>query len=370
MKPVVLFVDDELPILKAIRRLFREAPYQVMTSPDPQAALELIPEYRPEVIVSDYRLPGMDGVTFLQEAERVWPDCVRILLTGYADVATAQEAINDARVFRFLTKPWKELELHGAIQSALFELERRREERSRLNAERESNQLLKSINESLQAQLIEKEGAMSDRERMLKTQFAATARGMLTALAERSPRLHAVAERTAFASGRIALLAGETWLRDTAVLAGLLHDIGYLALPDRLSMESRDLAALREHCDAGARLLESASYPPMMVEGVRHHHENWDASGPRGLKGTQIPFLSRCLRLADLLVGSLQGYRTFDSLPDEALMAVVDGALGRQIDPRLGALVIQEIKVNGARSFFTRQPPQLPEFEHLNLVAM
>lgn len=369
MKSTVLFVDDELPILKAVRRLFRDSPYNVMTAPDPQTALEQLGDVQPDVIVSDYRLPHMDGVTFLQESEKIWPDCIRILLTGYADVATAQEAINEARVYRFLTKPWKELELHNAIQSALYELERRRNESAGAEAERESNLLLKTLNSTLQTQLREKEGVVQSRERMLRAQFAATTRGFLTGLATRSARLHTNAERAAYVAGKVVSLAEEDWLRDSAVLAALLHDVGYLGLADS-ALGTKDPNSTRLHCDAGASLLQSASFPQVIIEAVRHHHENWDGTGPHQLKGTQIPLLARCLRVADFLVEALNGYRPSDALPNEALLAVTDAALGRQIDPRLGGLVIQEINRNGARAFLPKQPPQLPEFEHLNLVAL
>ena len=105
MSDKILFVDDDSNLLASFQRQLRNQ-FTVDISPDGQQGLESITHQGPyATIVSDFRMPGMDGVQFLSRAREVAPDSVRMLLTGYADVQTAIEAVNEGNIFRLLTKP-------------------------------------------------------------------------------------------------------------------------------------------------------------------------------------------------------------------------------------------------------------------------
>ena len=95
MSVKILFVDDDLNILSGFQRQFRKM-FTVFTAPGGQVGLEVISEHGPfAVIVSDLRMPGMDGIEFLSHARKSAPDSVRIMLTGNADLHTAMEAVNE-----------------------------------------------------------------------------------------------------------------------------------------------------------------------------------------------------------------------------------------------------------------------------------
>lgn len=116
----VLFVDDEPNMLNTIKRFFRREPYQIVTAPSAQAALNLIKAgEEPAVIISDQCMPGMTGVEFLTQAQKLLPDSIRMMLTGYADLSTAAGAINDAGIMRYLQKPWREPELLQAVREGV-----------------------------------------------------------------------------------------------------------------------------------------------------------------------------------------------------------------------------------------------------------
>lgn len=101
----ILFVDDDANILAALQRQFRKI-YQVDTAQGGSQGLGAVSQNGPyAVIVSDFRMPGMDGVEFLSKLQDVAPDSVRMMLTGHADLHTAMEAVNEGHIFRFLTKP-------------------------------------------------------------------------------------------------------------------------------------------------------------------------------------------------------------------------------------------------------------------------
>jgi len=101
----LLLVDDEPSILSALRRLFRPQGYRVLTAEGGQAALDLLQGEAVDLVISDMRMPGMDGAQFLERVRRIQPDTARILLTGYADIASTIAAINDGGIDRYIAKP-------------------------------------------------------------------------------------------------------------------------------------------------------------------------------------------------------------------------------------------------------------------------
>ena len=117
-KPKVLFVDDEERILNTMQALFRRQ-YEITTTTDGYHALELLEQEHFHLLVSDQRMPIMPGVDLLRKAKDVSPDTVRILLTGFSDLAAIIGSVNDGEVFRFLNKPWKTEEFVSTVDEAV-----------------------------------------------------------------------------------------------------------------------------------------------------------------------------------------------------------------------------------------------------------
>ena len=105
MSEKILFVDDEPDLLAAYQRHLRKA-FEIETAEGPERGLEAVTERGPfAVIVSDLRMPNMDGIQFLSLVKKKTPNSVRIMLTGCADLETSIAAVNEGNIFRFLTKP-------------------------------------------------------------------------------------------------------------------------------------------------------------------------------------------------------------------------------------------------------------------------
>ena len=117
-RPAVLFVDDEERVLNALSYLFRDI-YDVETATSGALALERLRERRFHVLVSDQRMPEMPGVELLRQAKDAAPGTVRLLLTGYSDLAAIVGSVNDGEVFRFVSKPWQEEDLCATIAEAV-----------------------------------------------------------------------------------------------------------------------------------------------------------------------------------------------------------------------------------------------------------
>jgi two-component system probable response regulator PhcQ len=124
----IMVVDDEQNILNALRRLFsspllqgtENSKFQVETFTSPQQALRRAEDGAVfDLVISDYRMPEMDGVAFLKALRQIQPDAERLILSGYADLDALVGAINEAQIFRFVSKPWNDYELKSAVAQAL-----------------------------------------------------------------------------------------------------------------------------------------------------------------------------------------------------------------------------------------------------------
>lgn len=113
----ILIVDDEPNVLKALSRLLKA--YATVTVESAEEALLIAEQQAFDLVISDYRMPGINGIDFLILFKRLQPDAIRVVLTGFADLEGAQHAINEAEVFRFINKPWSNLEIVHVVESGL-----------------------------------------------------------------------------------------------------------------------------------------------------------------------------------------------------------------------------------------------------------
>src|SRR6185369_1232410 len=116
----ILCVDDERNVLRALERIFLDDDYEIVVASSGDEGLQAMEEFGPfQVIISDYRMPGMNGVEFLRAVYERWPETVRIVLSGYADAGSIVAAINEGHIYKFIPKPWNEDELRVTILNCL-----------------------------------------------------------------------------------------------------------------------------------------------------------------------------------------------------------------------------------------------------------
>jgi two-component system NtrC family sensor kinase len=116
----ILCVDDEENVLSALKRLFLDYDYEIITATSGSEGLEILNNTDTvQIVISDYRMPQMNGVDFLQKVYRNWPDTVRIVLSGFADMSVIVDAINEGHTYEFIQKPWDDDKLKTAISNAL-----------------------------------------------------------------------------------------------------------------------------------------------------------------------------------------------------------------------------------------------------------
>jgi len=165
----ILCVDDERNVLRALQRVFMDSDYEILTAESGEKGLEILKENQGSIplIISDYRMPGMNGVDFLKEAYRICPDTIRIVLSGYADIASMVEAINEGHIYKFIPKPWNDEELKVTISNALDHYFTQMKNKQLTEELEKKNRELQQINEHLERLVEERTADLRMRNRIL-----------------------------------------------------------------------------------------------------------------------------------------------------------------------------------------------------------
>lgn len=153
----ILLVDDEKNVLRSLERTFLDEDYEILTATCGADGLNILKSVSPvQIIISDYRMPEMNGVDFLREVRKKWPDTVRIVLSGYADTASIVSAINEGEIYKFIPKPWNDDELKVTIINALERYYLNKNNKELAEALKTKNKELKKINDDLERLIAEK----------------------------------------------------------------------------------------------------------------------------------------------------------------------------------------------------------------------
>ncbi len=303
MDNAVLLVDDEANILNALARLFLDRDVRVLRAETGEEALGIVRREPVAVVVSDNLMPGMRGVELLSRVRDLSPDTVRVLLTGYADLPTAIEAINRGEVFRFHVKPWVDEEIVQTVEEGM---RRYQLVRSLRNGDEAA---LRSI-----AQTIE-----------LKDPYT---RGHCDRVAAFALR---IAEALRLSEGTRRAIKHGSWL----------HDCGKIGVPEAIlncpgKLSEADFDVVKKHPGWGAEVGRQANLPEEVINIILYHHERFDGRGyPTGAKGTEIPLEARIVAVADVFdaMSTDRPYaKGYDRTEAMRVMGVLRGAA---LDPQL-----------------------------------
>lgn len=348
--PTILCVDDEPNILSALKRLLRGKGWQVLTAEGGQAALRLLQTQAVDLVISDMRMPEMDGAQFLAQVRARWPDTVRLLLTGHSDINAIVEAINRGEIYRYITKPWDDNDIVLIVRQAL-ERQALEHEKKRLEAlTTRQNEELKTLNASLEAQVeartaelrIANESLQNANER-LKSSFVTSIKVFSTLMEMRGGNLAGHSRRVADLARRIATkLELDSKLVQDIFVAGLLHEIGKVGFADELlntpvaMMKPEQLDAYRKHTVQAEQLLLPLAELRAASDIIAAQFERFDGSGfPTQLGGPNIPIGTRILSLASDYDNMQIGTLTHSRLkPEEAKTLIIRGS-GQRYDPEV-----------------------------------
>lgn len=324
-KHSILILDDEVNVLKSLERLLEEESYDIITVLDGNKALEMVKTHTPSLIISDYRMPGMNGVEFLSQACQVYPDSIRVMLTGFADIDAVIGAINKGEIYRYITKPWKEDEFKALIRDCLKQYELIRENKYLLNLTIKQNEELKDLNTNLEKKVEDRTKELQESNLKLKTlyealekSFVETVKIVLKTLEIKNEKLGIHAKRVAAMAVSMAQRMGlePKQIRDIEI-AGLFHDIGKVNMPSFMLFKTGSLlgneqkAILRQHPVMGSIALSGVERLREVSYIVLCHHEHVNGGGyPYRKKGDEIPLGAKIIAVAD----------TFENLTSEAII--------------------------------------------------
>ena len=314
----ILCVDDEANILSSLKRMLSLEGYLVSTCQSGKEALELLKTSTFDLIITDLRMPEMDGIALLKEIKLLYPLMTRVMLTGNADLESAKAAINDGEVYKYLSKPWDEQETFAVIKDAILLTLRQREHHF--------------LNETV-----------SILESRMHEYFITTIKIFSNLMEIRAPKLLVHSKNVAYLSSQVAKRLG---LSEEAVqevyISGLLHDIGKIGFSDRLLRTScfdlphSDFELYSKHPSFGFACLKSLDPMKNIAANIRAHHERIDGEGfPEGLKGTDISQSAQILGMVEtyfeLMEGDLTGTAMSSMQAIKSMYAQVDKAFDRTI---------------------------------------
>jgi response regulator RpfG family c-di-GMP phosphodiesterase len=346
----ILCVDDEPSILSALKRLFRPHGYTIFTATSGKEGLELLAREPVDLVISDMRMPEMDGAQFLERVFDGWPATKRILLTGYSDASATIAAINRGKIWRYVAKPWNDDEILVTVQQALAHRQLMEENARLTRLTQAQNEELKELNASLEqkvaertAQLAEALKSLESAHGQLRQSFLATVQ-LFSGLTElRGGRLAGHSRRVADIARRLAEQMGLSDADQQDVfLAALLHDIGKLGLSDNLlnspfnALTPQGRTEVMRHPAKGQQLLMAVEQLASAARIIRHHHECLDGSGfPDGLVGLAIPLGARILAVANDYDALQSGALTLHAHTPTEAQQFLQKERGRRYDPEV-----------------------------------
>lgn len=314
----ILLVDDEVNNLQLIKRTLRGR-YNILTASEGQEGLDILKENIDKIclIISDHKMPVMEGTEFLKRANQIAPDVIKILLTGFTDIEILTEAVNKCNLFQYITKPFDPNELINVVESG-----------------------------------VEKYNLSSSRSLMmkdLKELFYKTIKSISATLDAKDAYTHGHSMRVTLYSLILAttLYPDNKEFLENVEIAGLLHDIGKISIPQSVlckpgKLTDEEFQIMKSHAVCSKKLVDNIKQLENMGAWVKAHHEKWDGTGyPDGLKGEEIPLCSRIVAIADTYdaMTSTRSYR--NALTHEIAISEIEKCAGTQFDPELAKKFIE-----------------------------
>jgi putative nucleotidyltransferase with HDIG domain len=323
----LLVVDDDEGVRRIVAELLSDEGYEPSTAESAQDALAQMADGPFPLVITDLKMPEVDGLEFLRALRQEHPDTAVIMMTGYGQVASAVEALKLGAA-DYLTKPIRVNHLSASVLRAL--------DRRRLELESRNYQ------SDLEAAVREKTAEVERAYQEIGEVYRLTLEALVTALDAREAETGHHSQRVVRYSLAIAdRLDVQGVERENLARGALLHDIGKIGVPDHIllkpgPLDEEEWVQMRKHPEIGARILSDISFLAPAAEIVLMHQETWDGSGyPLGRAGEDIPLGARIFAGADTLdaIVSDRPYRR--GRPLSYAREEIQRVSGSQFDPRV-----------------------------------
>ena len=334
MEDRILIVDDEEVICSILaRRLTREG-YACVTANDGREALRYFYKHPFSLIISDIKMPEMDGIELLKRVKAANPNMMVIMVTAFPDIDLAVEAMR-LGAYDFIIKP---ADLDLVILSVKKALEKKRLEEE-----------VMAYRSHLERLVGERTAKLQQAYRILKKAHLDSVKVLAEAIDAKDPYTRGHSDRVTRMSLKIAFQFGFAEDRlESLEYGALLHDIGKIGIKDEVlqkpsALNSEEYLYIQEHPLIGVKIVEGLDFFKDKILVIRHHHEHFDGSGyPDGLVGEAIPLEARIVAVPDAFdaMTSMRPHRGM--MPLEDVLMELEKCKGTQFDPRVLEIFLRE----------------------------
>lgn len=328
----ILFVDDEDNILKSLKRALIDESYNCFFANSAKEGLEIVKNTNISVVVSDMRMPEIDGLSFLTQVEAISPDIVKLIQSGQSDMYQLINVINNIDVFKFILKPWDvDLILKPTINKAISQYELVKSNKE-LKIQLE-NQLKEMEIKHFRLQKIT--SSLDDSNSIIMT--------IANAVEAKDIGTNGHVNRVAYWSQKI----GENLALSPSEMAllrkgSILHDIGKIGIPDSIlnkpgALTNEEFDIMKTHTVIGENIIKSLKSFENVKSIIRHHHEKLDGSGyPDHLHDSQIDIYTRIVAIVDIYDAltmdrpyrkAMDNHQAFSILQGDAQKGLVDASI-------------------------------------------
>lgn len=330
-KSKVLVIDDELAPRESIRMVLKDK-YAVSTAGGAYEGLDFMSQNPVDLVVMDIKMPKMDGITALQEIKKNHPDIEVVLLTAYASLETARDAIRFG-AFDYLIKPFDKDDVLSVVEKGL--------------AKRRSNTGLRLERDILLDRASYLETQISDARNNIITCYEGTVNALILTIDAKDHYTYNHSNRVAKLSTAIAEAMGvsDKVIKEIANAAAI-HDIGKIGIEENILRKNGKLTLeeyteIKKHPAIGARIVQSVPFLEDAIPVILYHHERYDGKGyPDGVTGDQIPLSARIVIVADAVDAMMSARPYRDALTIEKVRSELMENSGTQFDPEIVELIL------------------------------
>ena len=339
---------DEESILNSLRRLLRGEPYDVLLATSGAQALDIMAQQPIDLVMSDARMPNMDGATLLAHIQQRYPNTTRIMLTGYADPSAIIKAINEGQIHRYISKPWHDEEMLLTLRQSLAYQHSERERLRLVQETWDQNEQLKLLNATLEKHVASRTAELQQTADMLDLAYEELKHSYVTGTEVFSLLANLRLPPAKQTNRQIIELVrvyckrhevDEGTCRDLT-MAAALYNIGKLGWSDSMMTAPSDLLhhndreRYRGYPKQSESLLMTLDPMKDAARLILHHQERWDGNGfPDRLKGEAIPFGSRLLKLAVDFIELQRGLILERQMNSDEALVYIRSYAGRLYDP-------------------------------------
>jgi putative nucleotidyltransferase with HDIG domain len=323
-KRKIFIIDDELAPRESLRMVLKER-YDVFSVSGALEGYDFLRENPVDLIILDIKMPKIDGITALKEIKKGYPDLEVILLTAYASLETAKEAIR-LGAFDYLMKPFDKDDVINVVERGL----KKKSDSEMIKLERE--------------RLVNRTSILEEQITKARDNIVKCYKGTVTAL---NLTIDAKDHYTYNHSNRVVELSSALArglglsdnIREKIEHAAAIHDIGKIGVDEKIlnkagRLTPEEYEGMKKHPEIGAKIVESVPFLEEAVPVIFYHHERFDGKGyPEGLKANEIPLSARVVMVADAIDSMMHSRPYRSSLPLQKVIRELTENSGTQFDP-------------------------------------